>query len=126
MNPDTTLLIALLLVAHYLGDYTPLSTPRMLDAKVGKGPLWLIGAHAAVHAALVTTAVLIVRPSAEAALTAAAVQLVTHFLIDFVKMRVTVSYASLQDPSQGAFWSVFGADQLAHMFVLLGIAVLVL
>jgi hypothetical protein len=65
MTTTAILLLVVLFVAHYLGDYTPLATPRMQRAKAAGRPVGPIAAHALVHAALVALAVLAVaRPDA--------------------------------------------------------------
>ena len=125
MSSEAILLLSLLLVAHYLGDFTPLATRRMRDAKAGIGPAWPIAVHAAVHGILVPGAVAVVRPSWRLLAAVAAIEFATHLLIDFAKMRLGVRYRVLQDPAGGPFWYLFGVDQLSHGLVLLGIAALV-
>ena len=60
MTAEAAWLLAFLLIGHFLGDFTPLSTPSMLRAKAVGTPLGPIGAHAAVHAGLVAVAVALV------------------------------------------------------------------
>jgi len=120
-------LLAALFVAHYLGDFTPLSTPRMQRAKANGGPMGPIVAHAAVHGVLVGIAVLVVvRPSLSVVGLAAGVEFVTHFTIDAARARIGARVPVLNDPSSNPFWWALGVDQLLHALVLIGIAVLVL
>jgi uncharacterized membrane protein AbrB (regulator of aidB expression) len=105
-------LLACLLLAHYLGDFTPLSTGRMLEAKAAGGPVSLIASHAGVQTILVAL-VVAVASGFDLRLIAVvvAIEFVTHFAID--------------DPTNRAFWWVLGLDQLAHCLVLVLIAFLV-
>lgn len=127
MTADAAWLLALLLIGHFLGDFTPLSTARMLRAKAVGKPLGPIAAHAAVHAGLAAVGVgLVVAPSLGLIGVVAAVQLVSHFAIDLGRGRLMSRYAPLGDPANGSFWSVLGLDQLAHGFVLIGLVLLVI
>ncbi|MGD8495447.1 MAG: DUF3307 domain-containing protein [Gemmatimonadales bacterium] len=120
-------LLVALLVAHDLGDFTPLATERMREAKARGRPAWLIGMHAAIHGALVGVALLIVvRPSLTVLALAVGFELVTHFLIDLSKARLGIRVPSLGDMHTNPFWWVMGVDQLLHGLVLVGIAFMVL
>lgn len=116
-------LLSLLLVAHCLGDFTPLATPAMRAAKSGEGPVGGIVAHAGVHAGLVLVALALARVPWTLVLGGAGVELVTHFGIDWGRMRIGVGRPGLQDPGRDAFWRLLGLDQLAHGIVLMAIAV---
>lgn len=118
--------MSMLLVAHFLGDFTPLATRQMQEAKSGSRPPGPIAAHAAVHAALVLGAAALVRSSWSLLLAAAAVEFVTHAAIDFARMRIAVERPAFGDPGRAPFWYVLGVDQLGHGLVLVGITVLVL
>jgi hypothetical protein len=119
-------LLACLLATHYLGDFTPLSTGRMLEAKAAGGPASLIASHAGVHAILVGS-VVAVATGFDGRLVAAAVaiEFVTHFVIDGARGRLGSRIAKLRDPTDRAFWWALGVDQLLHCLVLVGIASLV-
>ncbi len=58
MTGQAAWLVAGLLLAHFIGDYTPLATSRMQDAKSGGTPIAPIAGHALIHAKLVAVAVL--------------------------------------------------------------------
>lgn len=126
MTGTAGILLAALLVGHFLGDFTPLATARMQVAKAAGGPLGPILEHAAIHA-LITAAVvaLFARPPAEAVALAGGIQLVTHFLLDAGRGRASRLYPALTDSTRQAFWTALGADQLAHALVLVWIAALV-
>ena len=126
MSSETVLLFVLLLIGHFLGDFSPLATRKMQEAKVGARPPGLIAAHAAVHAILTLGAVAAIVSDWSLVLTAAAVQFGTHLIIDYTKMKLGVRYATFQDPESGPYWYLFGADQLAHQLVLVAIAAMVL
>lgn len=127
MTATTAWLLVALLVAHDLGDFTPLATERIREAKATGRPAWLIGMHAAIHAVLVTLAVLIViGPSSEVLVLVAGLELATHFLIDLSKAHLGLWVPRLGDMRTNPFWWLLGADQLLHGMVLVGIAFLVL
>ena len=126
MTPDAIVLLSLLLVGHFLGDFTPLATRTMQEAKAGVRPPGPIVTHAAVHGLLVLAAVAVVRPVWGLLLGAAVVEFATHLLFDWTKMRLGARFPTLQDPADGSFWRVHGLDQLAHGLVLVAIAAWVL
>ncbi len=127
MSGQALLLLAALLVAHYLGDFTPLANARMQKAKADGGPLLPILGHAAVHAVLVALAVLLVaRPPASVVLIAGGIELGAHFVIDAARARIGLRVPVLGNPLDNPFWWALGLDQLLHGLVLLGIARLVL
>lgn len=127
MTMQAAVLLACLLVGHFLGDFTPLSTPRMLEAKARGGPLLPIAAHAAVHAVLTGAVVLVVvRPGLELAGLAVGIQFASHLALDGLRARLGVKIRSFGDPANNAFWTALGLDQLAHAVILVGIAALVL
>jgi len=114
--------MVLLLVAHYIGDFTPLATAEMQEAKAGRQSPLLIVAHAAVHGLLVLAAVSLVRPSWDIVATSAAFEFATHAGIDFAKMKFGVRFPVLRDTSRAPHWYFFGLDQLLHGLVLVTIA----
>ncbi|MEN8145748.1 MAG: DUF3307 domain-containing protein [Gemmatimonadota bacterium] len=127
MSTSAAILLGALMVAHYLGDFTPLATARMQRAKANGGPVGPIAAHAAVHGLLVGLAVLIViRPSASVLALAAGLELAVHFALDATRARLGADVPALADPNSNLFWWALGLDQLLHGLVLIGIAVLVL
>ncbi len=123
MDGTYTALMAALLFGHFLGDFSPLLTSRMLAAKEsGAAPGWILG-HAGVHAVLVGMAVmLVVAPPVLVLGLAVLIELSTHFVIDVLRARVGVVRPEMQDPANRRFWFILGLDQLAHGLVLVGIA----
>jgi len=127
MSAQAVVLLAALMVGHFLGDSTPLSTPRMLEAKARGGPLLPIVAHAAVHAVLTGLAVMAVaRPAPAVLALALVIEFVSHFSLDAFRARLGVRVPALANPGDGLFWTALGLDQLAHGLVLVWIAALVL
>lgn len=119
------ILFGALLVAHYLGDFTPLATAGMQRAKANGGPLILIAGHAGVHTLLVFAAVaLVARPTIPILAAVASIEFVTHFGIDAGRARLGQRVPVINDPHQGPFWYALGLDQLAHGLVLVGVAAL--
>lgn len=120
------LLITLFLV-HFLGDFTPLSTPRMQEAKATGKPVGPILLHGLVHAILVGLAVVaVVRPGGSVVTAAVGIEFVTHFGIDWGRGLLAGRSSTLSDPKNQSFWTILGSDQLAHGLVLIWIAALVL
>jgi hypothetical protein len=114
-------------VAHFIGDFTPLATPRMQEAKARGKPAGPIALHALVHAFLVGAAVMLAAwPGATLAVAAVGLEFGTHLGIDWIRGRLGAGRPALSDPKTQAFWSILGLDQLAHGLVLIWIASLVL
>ena len=86
----TQLLIALL-VCHYLADFC-LTLPIMIRAKVDGRNLWPIFLHALVHALLVGLCLLIWGVTWNKLLLLMAIELISHFLIDTCKARLSVHF----------------------------------
>ena len=127
MTGTATLLLAVLMAGHFLGDYTGLSTPKMLEAKSSaKSPGWIL-MHAGVHSVLVGVAVAVIAaPGWSVVSVAAAIQFLTHFAIDALRAWLGVRRPRLRDPDSKSFWYVLGLDQLAHGLVLVAILAYVL
>ncbi|MDX1393061.1 MAG: DUF3307 domain-containing protein [Gemmatimonadota bacterium] len=125
MTVDGLGLVAAFLIAHCLGDFSPLSTERMLEAKREARASGIFG-HALVHGGLVALVVLVLTDAGlPLAALAAAVEVATHFAIDVARARAGRRWAPLGDVESRAFWYALGVDQLAHGLVLVGIARLV-
>ncbi|MCR4854335.1 MAG: DUF3307 domain-containing protein [Prevotella sp.] len=120
MTEQSVALLLALIVCHYLGDFC-LTFPAMIRAKAdGRKPLPIM-AHAAIHALLMVVCFAIAGVSAKGILIAAAIEWVTHFLIDTAKGRLTARFAILSDQGQRPYWMLYGFDQLLHLFVIVGI-----
>ena len=127
MTEQAAVLLVFLFVGHFLGDFTPLATARMLEAKLTGSPIGPIALHALVHAVLVGLAVAaIARPVPMLILAAVTVEFWTHLGLDWVKGKMSVRRPALGDPGKPIFWTALGIDQLAHALVLVGIAFLAL
>ena len=126
MSTQAAVLLAILLVGHFLGDFTPLATTRMQEAKASGGPMRVIAAHAAVHAFLTGLAVALVvglQPSVLALVVG--LELLTHWGLDAFRARLGVRVPALADPGKNVYWTALGLDQLAHGLVLLAITFIV-
>lgn len=127
MSTQATVLLALLFIGHFLGDFTSLATTRMQKAKAEGGPMWVIATHAAVHGLLSGLAVALVtgfNPSLLASVVG--LQFLTHFGLDVFRARLGVRVPAVADPGRNVYWTVLGLDQLAHGLVLLAIAAIAL
>lgn len=125
MTTAAAALMAALLAAHCLGDFTPLATARIHQAKAEGGPLRYILLHAAIHAGLVGAVVLLLAsPTTSVLALAIGIQLTTHFAIDAVRARLGVLVPALADARANPFWWALGVDQFLHGLVLVAIALL--
>lgn len=127
MTAQAFWLLAGFLCAHHIGDFSPLATARMQEAKADGGPMMAIAAHAAVHGVLVAIVVaLVLGLNAPPIATAFGIVFVTHFLLDAGRARLGRRFRALNDPGNSPFWHALGIDQLAHALVLVGLAGLIL
>src|SRR5690349_977992 len=111
----------ILLLCHWVADFTHLSTPEMLSAKKYGKPLFPIWVHSMVHALFMFYVMLEfkgVMPASQAFL----IVLFTHFLIDVWKGKMNVWFPSLINPDNTFHWYLFGFDQLLHISVIYLIA----
>ena len=113
----TTTLLILLFTAHFLADYTHLSTNWMLSAKRFGEPLLPILCHALVHGVLMGI-VLIYLPYL-LWIKLILFQVITHFIIDVLKGKVNKYFPTVQSPANKIHWIVFGFDQLLHAIVII-------
>jgi hypothetical protein len=113
------LLLTLLLVCHFMADFTPLSTGWMLKAKQFGKPLLPILVHASVHAVLMLTVLLFFTDPVKA-IQLAMIQLIAHFLIDTWKGRMGVWFPKFKDNTKNDFWMLMGFDQLLHQLTIVG------
>lgn len=104
------LLLTLLQVKHLFADFF-LQTPRMLSNRevylhFGRAE------HALLHSVLSFLAMMIVGAPLLFSATLAALELVLHYHIDWLKGR----HSEIQQhtPADAGFWRAFGTDQLAH------------
>lgn len=111
------MLFVLLLLAHYLADFTHLSMPYMLRAKAIGYPWFPIFQHATIHALLMCVLVWW-SAGISMAVVAYGIILTTHFAIDVLKGKLNVWFPKLKNPSNPFHWYIFGADQMLHILVI--------
>ena len=109
-------LIIVLLVCHYLADFC-LTSSAMIRAKADGRQAGPILGHAAVHTVLMGLCLLVWSVSWKMLLMLMGVELVTHFLIDTAKGRLSASFPLLADRGHKPYWALYGFDQLLHQFV---------
>ena len=114
------LLLIVLLICHYLADFC-LTTPKMIQAKADGRKIWPILLHASVHALLVGLCLLVFGVSWKLVLLLMLAELVTHFLVDLGKGRLTARFPKLANMQQKHYWMLYGFDQLLHQSVIVGI-----
>lgn len=123
MSSAATWLLVGLFSAHFLGDFSPLATDRMHDAKASGGPVGPILGHAGVHGVLAgAVTFLLSNVALEAVFVAGAFVLVSHFVIDLVRAWTADRWPVLSDAERGEFWMALGADQLIHSLVIIALA----
>ncbi|MFQ5529883.1 MAG: DUF3307 domain-containing protein [Gemmatimonadota bacterium] len=118
MTTEAAWLLVALMIAHYLGDFTILASARLHETKTTGGPLSIIGGHAGIHGLLMAPILIAFSGAAEPSLLAAAGIVLSHFVIDATRARLTLRFAGLADPTRKLFWSALGFDQLLHGLVL--------
>ena len=110
-------LLLALLVCHYLADFC-LTFRAMIKAKAdGRNP-WPILLHAGIHAGLLGVCLLCWQISWGLLLMMMALELVSHFLIDTAKGRLSDCFPHLADPQKKPYWMLYGFDQLLHLSVM--------
>ena len=110
-------LLLILLACHYLADFC-LTTPSMIKAKADGRNVWPILLHAGIHAVLMGLCLLIWGVAWEMLLLLMLAELVSHFLIDTAKGRLTAHFPKLADMQQKPYWMLYGLDQLLHLLVI--------
>ena len=111
------LLLIVLLACHYLADFC-FTSPSMIRAKAdGRNP-WPILLHAGIHSGLMGFCLLVWGVSWKLLLILALVELVSHFLIDTTKGRLTAHFCILGDIQKKPYWMLYGFDQLLHLLVI--------
>lgn len=120
------ILLILLETAHWVSDFTSLTTMPMILAKKRGTPLGPIFHHAwrcalikglalgyfAFFCSIPFTTVLI----------CSLIELITHFLIDTAKGQISNILPDAYDHQKQLFWSILGADQSLHHIVMFAIA----
>ena len=87
----------------------------MIKAKSDGKVLAPILLHATIHAGLMMLCLLLFGIAWKMAIIAAAVELVTHFVIDTAKGRIAFRYPKLADNSKKPYWELYGLDQFLHI-----------
>ena len=113
-------LLIVLLICHYMADYC-LTMPMMIRAKADGKNVWPIVLHAGIHAALMGVCLIVWGISWVWSMVLMWVELVTHFLIDLCKARLSYHYPVLADVKQKPYWMLYGLDQLLHQLVVVSI-----
>jgi Protein of unknown function (DUF3307) len=115
--PTVLALLAALLVKHYIADFV-LQPHWMLK---GKGLLTSPGGyiHAGVHAAGTSAILAVAGISPQIIATIMIAEFVAHYVIDFVKDRITARSRVQRSPH--LYWQLHGFDQLLHQLTYVAI-----
>ena len=108
----------LLNIAHYIGDYTHLSTNWMLNAKSKGTPLLPIFVHALTHAILFSLVIFAIH-GIDDVLLVFSIQLLSHFAIDVLKGKLNVWIPTVSKPMNRSHWYIFGLDQFLHQSIII-------
>lgn len=114
---------AVLLACRHPADFCLIS-PAIIRAKADERNPWPILPHAGIHAGLVGICLLCWQTSWKTLLLLVLLELVSHFLIDTAKGRLTARFPALADMQQKPYWMLYGFDQLLHLMVLVMILVI--
>lgn len=121
------MLLLSLFAAHFVGDFTPLLTGRMLTAKRTGRPVYPIALHAVIHGTLSAAAIgIVASPRLGTLALGAAIVLVSHFAIDLGRAELAAHFPAFRDSDRRIFWSALGFDQLLHGIMLITVAAVVL
>ena len=114
------LLLFCLLAAHFLADYTPLSTPAMLAAKKHGRPFHPIFDHGMWQGIVMFLVMVCFGVPLAPLCFLFAAQVWSHALIDTMKGRLTFYFPNtVGNMANKWFWIVMGADQLLHQAVII-------
>lgn len=113
-----TLLLIILLVCHYLADFC-FTFPALIRAKADGKNLEPIALHSSVHAALVWLCLVVFGVEWKLLFLLVLLELVSHFIIDTSKARLSIRFTYLADMRHKPYWMLYGLDQLLHQFVVI-------
>ena len=106
-----------MLLCHNLSDFC-LTWPKLIEAKADGKNLWLIVLHSFIHAILIGLCLLLFGINWQLIFLLVLLELVSHFLIDTVKARLSVHYPCWSDMRYKPYWILYGFDQFLHQIVL--------
>lgn len=118
------LTLIVLLICHYVADFTHFVSPHMLKAKRIGRPYSPIFVHAGVHAILMGLFILLMY-DLESAMVTFTIELCSHFWIDVFKGKLNTWYPKLSIHSNPWHWYIFGADQFFHILIIIFITTLI-
>ena len=111
-----------LLFGHYIGDYTHLSTAKMLAAKRVGSPLLPILEHAMAHTILMSIVFAFflndVKFGSGLFFIFLGIELASHFAIDVLKGKCNIWFPQAAYPTNKSHWYIFGFDQFLHQLVI--------
>ncbi|HMT01948.1 MAG TPA: DUF3307 domain-containing protein [Burkholderiales bacterium] len=112
-------ILIILFFCHFLADFTPLSTQKMLNAKALGTPLMPIWEHASVHSSLMMIPLYIFTKDIWFTFYLMGFQALTHFMIDVWKGKMNLRFPICRDNTNKAHWILFGFDQFLHAVVII-------
>ena len=109
--------LGIMLICHYLADFC-LTWPKLIEAKADGKNLWPIILHSCLHAILIGLCLLLFGVNWQLIFLLIILELVSHFLIDTAKARLSVNYPYWVNMRYKPYWVLYGFDQLLHQMVL--------
>jgi hypothetical protein len=118
---NTLVLVALLLFKHFVCDFLMQSHYQVAN-KIFYGHLGGL-IHALIHG-VGTFVVFIFFYSMDIALLCAAIDVVVHYHVDWLKAVITSKFKlKIDNDTRGKFWALFGLDQFIHQMTYLALIV---
>lgn len=112
------ILLAALLLSHYLADFC-FTTHSMIRAKSDGKYLFPIMLHSSIHALLMGICLIVYGTTYHLLLSLILLEFISHFIIDIAKGRLTHAYPSLSDNHRKPYWIVYGMDQFLHQLIII-------
>lgn len=119
-----TLLVSLI-GCHFVADYC-LTTPQMIKAKASGEKLQYLFLHSLVHALLMGIVFFVFGIAAKTALMLFALELCSHFVIDYLKGLAGRLSPACADNQQKPFWVLYGFDQTLHLLIIVAMVYIAL
>jgi hypothetical protein len=114
---NSFLLLVWFQIAHFICDYTGLSTRWMISAKKHGRPVFPIFCHALINGVGYALGALTLREW-QFALFVLIFETVSHTIFDTLKGRLTVWVPLTEDKTKFPYWIIMGLDQLCHQIVI--------
>ena len=121
------LLVALLMVAHFIADFLMgAGNKQIVAAKKDGKPFWPFAWHAWHHMLIMYIVFIFFQkatghevPNVILAMLNI-IQFCTHLIIDWIKTQISLKWPIWADKTKRWYWYLLGFDQLCHQVVIIG------